>query len=232
MSDKEIVRKILAALEDAGVKLTEEQAKAAKAELAELKLAPSGSALKDGQIAVDEDHLSGLKQDLKDKNSQRRELKEKIEKLEGERDELKKALDAGDSQNAKLAQTWKDKYEKIEPITKQLMDGVKSRWDSVAEKIPKDMRGQFQFEDTEKGEEGKLADEQYLSNINKLDEYLSIGALKFDDKTTALIGPHVPKASKDGTPPDKTAPDTENMSAEEKLATIYKTNPEVSEPAK
>ena len=218
---KKIVEDILRELKSAGVDLGENADKVA-AKLDKLDF-PEG--LADGQMAVDEAHYREIKQDLT-------KLRTRVHEAEDKAADLKRVLDAGDSENAKKVEILTKKLETLEPTTERLKDWVSNEWERIEDQIPKELRDRFSF--AEKDDDGKITKalelDATIANLDKVQEYKEIGALKIEgnggppapgDKTK----PGSARTSPTGETEKVTRKDLDTMSPTKKMEAGYGSTP-------
>lgn len=202
---------IFRALEEAGVKLDATQKQAVADELKDIPLVESTSALKEGQVAVDEAFYNSQREDLK-------KWKTKARALESELAEIKDATESGQSVLKRTVAVQKQRIEELEPRYQALIKAQHDRWDREKEKIPEKLRGKFKFADPKaKDGAGELTDEELLGNLGRLDEYAELGLMGETPKETPSVtpgrtGPGAPPAGKE---------DWEKKSPKERIAMGY-----------
>lgn len=204
---------ILKALEEAGLKLEAGQRTAVADELKDIPLVESTSALKDGQVAVDESFYNSQRADLK-------KWKEKARTLEGELEEIKDATQSGESVLKRTVALQKQRIEELEPRYQALIKAQRDRWTREGEKIPEKLRAKFKYGDPKaKDGNGDLSDEELLANLARLDEYTELGLMGEAPKETPSLtpgrtGPGAPPAGKE---------DWDKKSPKDRIAMGYKT---------
>lgn len=166
---RKATKAILATLKQAGIDLGDNLDKVTEAlEVIEL---PAEEFLSSDQVVLTKIEWREVKDDLIEKNKSNKTLKK-------EADDLREAMDAGDSDNVRKATSYKKKLDELEPIVAKLMDSQKDTWAAAAKTIPKELKTEFTF-----AEEGKeLSTEQLLSNVKKFEEYKRIGALTGEEQ--------------------------------------------------
>jgi hypothetical protein len=166
---KKSTKTILAALKAEGVEI--EDLDKVTSRLDDLELDPAEFVGTDNIILSREEHRE-LKDDLT-------KLRQRAKKAEGERDDLREAMDAGDSDNARMAKEYKKKLDDQAPVLDKLLERQRETWTAQAETIPEHLKAEFRF-----AEEGKdLEVDDLLHNTAKLDEYKRIGALEGEAPT-------------------------------------------------
>ena len=118
------------------------------------------------QIILDKAEHRELKDDLT-------KLRKRAKDAEADAKDLREAMDAGDSDNARKAKTYKQKLDDQDPIIEKLLEAQKTIWAGLAEKIPEKIKAEFRF-----AEEGKeLSVDDLLHNTAKAEEYTRVGLL-------------------------------------------------------
>lgn len=196
------ILKIIAKIE--GVEIPEEARSRVEAELGDVELSADDVIGPDQKI-VKVDDWREVHADLKS-------WKEKARGFESERDDLRSAMDAGDSDNARKVEAYKNKLDKMEPVLNRLLERERSRWESIKDKIPENLRAKFAF--PEKDEE--LSNDELIENLAKVDEYREIST-EFKTAVDAAENPEedpkekgapdVPRPSPTNRPPRGSTPD-------------------------
>jgi len=195
---------ILAALKRAGVEIDADARDRAKSELEGLEF-PVDEIVGPDQKVVDREEYGRTHRDLQKWKREARDVR-------GELDELRDAVDQGDSDNARKASEYKKKLEKFEPLISEFLEKVKSDWASVEGKIPEEIKSFFRFP-----EEGKDLDEDALiHNHKKLEEYRTAGIL---DKLTD-----------EPAPDDDSSPDLRRGSPTDKKSKVGDKDPGADHP--
>jgi predicted nuclease with TOPRIM domain len=152
-------------------------------------LVDADSTVKDGQIAVNEaSHIEKM-EDLKS-------YKASSKKFEGLYNDVKSALDSGDSHNAKLLEKYKQSNERLKSIADEFIKDAKTRWEDADKIIPKDLKKRFKYPE----EDEELTEEDLLNNLEKLAEYKEVNPQAFGIKVDAKGKPilTIPVVRKDG----------------------------------
>jgi len=170
---------ILAFLKKKGVEINSEAADAARDEFGELKLVVIEQG-EDGEIQIDGKSYASL-EGFKERGSDIIKWKERARKAEAKVDELKDALDAGDSENKKLAEKYKKAYDELKPIADQLAEERKAEWNSFAEIVPEEIKKYLKL--PKEGEELQTAD--ILSNLSELKKLKELGVFKPEELRAA-----------------------------------------------
>jgi len=203
---------IFRALEDAGVKLEATQKKAVADELKDIPLVDSASALKEGQVAVEEGFYNSQREDLG-------KWKTKARKLEAELEEIKEATQSGESILKTQFVKVKQRIEELEPRYTNLMKTQRARWESESKRIPEKLKGKFKFADEKaKNGEGELSDDDILANLSRVTEYAELGVMGEPPKDTPNL---MTGKTGGGTPPPGNE-DWRTKSAKEQIAMGYK----------
>lgn len=207
------VELILKAIEDAGVTLEAAQRKAVADELKDTPLVESASALKEGQVAVEEGFYNSQREDLK-------KWKTEARKLKAELDETKEATSSGESIHKKRYEQAKQRIDELEPRYANLMKTQRERWEREAKNIPEKLKGKFKFADPKaKNGEGDLSDDDILANLSRAGEYAELGVMGEPPKespnvTTGKTGGGTQQAGKE---------DWTKLSPKDRIAMGYKT---------
>lgn len=176
---KKLMERVTAALKKAKVELSDEAREALSDVLGSDQLTAAGFVeLGSGQQVVETSDYNELHKDV-------RLLRDRAQKAESKRDELKATLDAGDSDNKKRAEKLDVRNRVLEPLVERLMKRSRGTWAGYEKKLPaetaemkddekakvKAIRGRFAF--AADGQE--LDDNQVLDNLHKYDELSELG---------------------------------------------------------
>jgi hypothetical protein len=163
---KKSTKSILAALKKAGLAIEADDLDKVTEALEDLELSAE-EYLSGDQVILSKDEKRELKDDLT-------KLRQRMKKAEKERDDLREAMDSGDSDNARKATQYKRKLDELEPTLKKLLEVQRITWTSASTRIPDTVKKEFHF-----AEEGKeLSTDQILHNVEKLEEYTRIGIIE------------------------------------------------------
>jgi len=187
---KKLIDQILALIKKSGIEVKGEELEDFKERLASVSLKDAGFIeLGDDQIVVSEQSYNEQRKDLRTLRQAKNDLQSKV-------DDLTETLKSGDSLNLKRAETAEDKLKKQEPLVEKLMTQARTRWDRISKTIPQpendtdvktsELRKRFKFGDPQKGDEGKLSDDDVLANLDNVEEFRALGLLEHkepDDKT-------------------------------------------------
>lgn len=209
---KDVVEKILKALKDEGIEIDDTASLTATIQGLEV---PSGKVdIPDGKALVDSDVIPELKSDLFKAKKRARTAEERVEQLEN------------DDTSAEKISELQGRLDKVEPLAKTMIDQRRKEWNGIAEKIPEDMKSKFSFDDKEKGDAGKITDDQVLTNMGRVLEYSEIGALKGVTMTPEVKpktdAPRIPPTG-EGSPLSQE--DLSKLTAGEKMEKGYTTGP-------
>ena len=160
---KKSTKMILAALKRAGI--SSEDLDKVQNEIDDLDLDAEEFLGSDKIILSKEDHRE-IKDDLT-------KLRQRAKDAEAAHKDLQDAVDAGDSDNARKATTYKKTLDEQKPIMEKLLAAQTAAWDAQAGTIPEKIKGEFRVP-----EEGKeLTVDDLVHNSGKLEEYTRIGVL-------------------------------------------------------
>ena len=163
-------KEVLDFLKKQGVEISSDAADAVKKEFGEQMLASENEIVKEGYVVVPQKVYDEKTDDLS-------KWKERARKAEDRSNDLKAALDAGDSENAKLAEKWKTEFEKMNPLAQKYIEALKSGWTEVAETIPDDLKEFYVF--PKEGEELSQADLE--KNVLKVAEHRKLGVFEIEE---------------------------------------------------
>jgi hypothetical protein len=207
---KDVVEKILAALKAEGIEI--EDTASLTATLQGLEV-PSDQTVPDGKVLVDTDTVQGLKTDLFKAKKRARTAEERIEVLEN------------DDTSAKKVEELQTELKKYKPLAEKMIDQRRKEWESVADKIPDDMKTKFTFDDPEKGDAGKISDDQVIANMGRVLEYSEIGALKGLLVATTPPPKNAPRIPKTGESNPLSTEDLSALKPAEKMEKGYANAP-------
>lgn len=168
MPKAEWIKMILQALGTSKVELDSTQKAALESELEELPLAHSENVLKDGQVAVDETFYNSQRTGLKD-------FKKKFRDEKQAHNDLKEAIDSGDSTQTKLVINLKDQIKVLKPRAERLMAQARKKWESLADDVPEKAASLFAAVDKDADEGTELTDDQVIDNLDKYEELTGAG---------------------------------------------------------
>lgn len=156
---------ILAALKRAGVKIESDDQDKVQEMLEDLELTAE-EFLGPDQIILSKDEHRELKDDLTT-------LRKRMKTAEKEATDLREAMDTGDSDNKRKAETYKGKLDELEPKLDKLLETMKKTWKASADKIPEAVAKEFHVPEKDK----ELTTDQMLQNVEKFEEYVRIGLI-------------------------------------------------------
>ena len=186
-------QEILDFLTKEGIEIPKDVAKLATGKFEAYVLVDVDSTIKEGQIAVNEASHKGKMDDLQT-------YKASSKKFETLYNDVKDALDSGDSHNAKLLDKYKESNERLTKIAGKFMEDAKTRWIDADKIIPEDMKKRFKYPE----KDGELTDEELFKNLDKFDEYKEINPAAFGVKTDKDGKPlTIPVINKSGKPTDQ-----------------------------
>jgi len=187
------VKDVLSFLKKRGVEISDDAAAAVNVEFDGQMLASEDKIVKEGNVSVPQKVYEEKTEDLS-------KWKEKARSFEDRVKELTAALDAGDSDNAKLAEKYKKEYEAVKPLAEKYTNSLKTDWDSVAEKIPEELKSYYRF-----AAEGKeLSQVDLEHNVSKFSEHADLGVLKFEEGVTFGVRKIPPTGKKLQMKPEET----------------------------
>lgn len=219
---RKATKTILAALKRAGVAIEADDLDKVTEALDIIELQAEEFLSSDEKIVTMAEYRE-IKDDLIDKNK-------KFATLKKEHQELKDAVDAGDSGNVRKMNTYKTKLEELEPLVERLLGNERDRWKAAAKSVPKELK--TEFKEAKEGEE--LSNDDLLHNVGKFEEYTRIGAIKATGNGTETKETEETKEKEPGTPripaggkkPKKyTAEELDKMTPAEKLEASYDYQP-------
>jgi hypothetical protein len=176
---KKKVADVLAFLKKQGVEVKAEAAEAVKNEFDELELVAIEQT-EDGVLRID-GVTYAEESAFRERGADIIKWKEKARKAEDRNAELQRALDAGDSENKKLADKWKGEYEKVKTVSDKLLKQKRDEHAALLEIVPDDLKQFIKL--PEKGEE--LDDMAVLSNLEELTKFEKVGVFKPEELRAA-----------------------------------------------
>lgn len=199
-----------------GIEIAKDVEGKAITKFAAYEFVDTDSVLKEGQIAVNEASHKDKMEDLKSYKASSK----KFEKLY---EDVKIALDSGDSHNAKLLESYKTTNERLQKVADLYTADAKARWESGKDSIPEALAKKFKV--AKEGEE--LSDDDIFANLDRLEEYREVNpeafGIKIDADGKKVLPFSVAKFRKDGKPPAGSKDESwRDKTASERMAMGYK----------
>jgi len=156
---------VLQILKDAGVKLEGTALADVTAAINEQAFDSTDSGLGEGEIAVKEDVWKERASDLA-------KLRKRAHTAETRVTELESAMEAGESPLKKENELLRTKLKDIEPLHSSLLEGKRSEWKEISEKIPENLQAHLHWP---KNEKETLSDAQVIENMKTIGTWQKLG---------------------------------------------------------
>lgn len=193
---------------------TEGIADAITAKFGESVIAASDDVVPGGHVAVKISEFDKIKRDMMDWKNKFRESEKSIADMQSDLD----AANAGDDKYKRSFDKLKTEHDRIKPLAKRLMDQQREQWNAISAKIPDTMKERFKYPN----DDAELGDDDILTNMEKVNEYTTIGALNIESETETPF-PGSPRTTQSGNQPLKGGrPNLADMSVDQKLESGFR----------